>query len=134
MTAVDTNFLVRFLVGDDPKQSKTVYNILKEVEEQKSSLHVPILVVLELIWVLGSAYEISRKDILNSLDQLLLMPIFSFECLDAIQQFIQDSVSSNYDLSDLLIAHTAQDAGCDSILTFDRKASKHPLFQLLKGS
>mgnify|MGYP006097959607 CR=1 FL=1 len=134
MTAVDTNVIVRFLVGDDPKESKTVYNILKEVEEQKSSLHVPILVVFELIWVLDSAYDISRKDILSSLDQLLLMPIFTFESLDAIQNFLQDSIKSNYDLSDLLIAHTAQQARCDSVLTFDRKASKHPLFQLLKGT
>lgn len=134
MTAVDTNVIVRFLVGDDPKESKTVYNILKEVEEQKSSLHVPILVVFELIWVLDSVYDISRKDILSSLDQLLLMPIFTFESLDAIQNFLQDSIKSNYDLSDLLIAHTAQQARCDSVLTFDRKASKHPLFQLLKGT
>jgi predicted nucleic-acid-binding protein len=134
MTAVDTNFMVRFLVGDDPKQAKTVYNILKEVEAQKNTLHVPILVVIELIWVLDSAYDISREDIVNSLDQTLLMPIFSFESLNSIQQTIQDSINTKYDLSDLLIAHTAKEAGCTSVLTFDKNASKHPLFQLLKGT
>ncbi|MCH2208607.1 MAG: type II toxin-antitoxin system VapC family toxin [Lentisphaerales bacterium] len=134
MTAVDTNFLVRFLVGDDPKQSKTVYNILKEVEEQKSSLHVPVLVVLELIWVLDSAYKISREDIVGSLDQMILMPIFTFENLNSIQKSLQDSINTKYDLSDLLIANTAKEAGCESVLTFDKRASKHPLFTHLKGT
>lgn len=132
MTAVDTNFLVRFLVGDDPKQSAIVYDILKEVEDQKTTLHVPVLVVLELIWVLDSAYEIPRDDIVESLDQLILMPIFTFENLNSIQQSIQDATHSKYDLSDLLIANTAKEAGCKSVLTFDKKASKHPLFSLLK--
>jgi predicted nucleic-acid-binding protein len=59
------------------------------------------------------------------------MPIFTFENLNAVQKFIQDSTSSNYDLSVLLLAHTAQEAGCHVVLTFDRKASKHSLFQLL---
>ena len=84
-------------------------------------IHVPILVIIELLWVLESAYEIDRKDIINSLDQLILMPIFNFEHLSAIQKFVVDSKNNNYDLSDLLIAHTAQSNKCSFIITFDKK-------------
>ncbi len=32
MKGIDTNFLIRFLVGDDEKQAKKVYNIFKKTE------------------------------------------------------------------------------------------------------
>jgi len=69
-----------------------------------------LLVILELIWVLESAYKIDRDDLLDSLDQLILMPIFEFEHLSAIQNFILDAKTSNLDLSDLLIAHSSHQA------------------------
>ena len=132
MIAIDTNILVRFLVGDDQKQSEKVYKIFKDTESKNDEIHVPILVIIELLWVLESVYEIERKDIISSLDQLILMPIFSFEHLSAIQEFVVDAKNNNYDLSDLLIAHTAQNNKCSFIITFDKKASKHELFKLLK--
>jgi predicted nucleic-acid-binding protein len=132
MIAIDTNVLVRFLVGDDEKQSEKVYKIFKDTETKKSQVYVPLLVILEVIWVLESAYEIDREDIINSLDQLILMPIFEFEKLSVIQNLIPDAKTSNFDLSDLLIAHSSDYAGCKMVITFDKRASKHRLFELLK--
>ncbi|MEA1923460.1 MAG: type II toxin-antitoxin system VapC family toxin [Pseudomonadota bacterium] len=130
MKAIDTNILVRFLVGDDELQAEKVYNIFKKVESNKGELFVPLLVVLELIWVLESVYEIPRKEIIDSISELLLMPILKFENLSAIQQFTQNAPENKYDLSDLLIAHSAAEQGCESIITFDKKASKFKLFEL----
>ena len=130
MIGIDTNILVRFLVGDDSKQANKVYKLFKNAEEEKTEFYVPILVFLELIWVLESVYEIERSELLDSLSQLILMPIFIFENLSAIQKFIPDAQESEYDLSDLLIAHSAKSQHCDLVLTFDQKASKHALFKL----
>lgn len=49
MKEVDTNILVRFLVGDDEQQAKKAYNIFKKAESEKEELFVPFLVVLALI-------------------------------------------------------------------------------------
>lgn len=130
MKAIDTNILVRFLVGDDELQAKKVYNIFKKVESDKGELFVPLLVVLELIWVLESVYEIPREEIIDSIKELLLLSILSFENLSTIQQFAQNALTTKYDLSDLLIAHAAIEQGCESIITFDKKASKYKLFEL----
>lgn len=132
MTAVDTNVLARFLVGDDKRQAKKIYNIFKKAELENELFLVPLLVVLELLWVLESVYEVPRQDILNSISELTLMPILKFESLSAIQQFILSARDCKFDLSDLLIAHSAQIQGCKKILTFDKKASKHDLFFLVK--
>ncbi len=130
MKAIDTNILIRFLVGDDELQAKKVYSIFKKAESEKKELFVPLLVVLEMIWVLESVYDISRIEILNSISDLLLMPIFKFDQLSALQQIVHSAQGNTYDLSDLLIAHSAKANGCEAVITFDKKASKFKLFEL----
>jgi len=132
MKAIDTNILVRFLIGDDKQQAKKVYNIFKKAESEKDELFVPLLVVLELIWVLESVYEISRADILDSIREFLLLPILRFEHKSVLQQFTLSAQANRYDLADLLIAHSAKMQGCETVLTFDKKVSKFKLFELAK--
>ena len=132
MKGVDTNILIRFLIGDDEKQAKQVYDIFKKAEAGHKELFVSLLVVLEFIWVLESAYEVSRDEILDSLRDLLLMPILKFEHQSALQQFILAAQGNNYDLSDLLIAFSAKINGCETVITFDKKTSGFKLFERVK--
>lgn len=131
MKGVDTNILVRFLTGDDEIQAEKVYRIFKQCEQEKTQLLVPLLVILELIWVLESAYRISRDQVLDSISDLIIMPVLKFENLSVLQQFVQAAKNNSYDLSDLLIAHSAKFQNCDNVITFDKKASKFDLFQLI---
>lgn len=132
MKGIDTNILVRFLVGDDEPQTKKVYKIFKEAESNQKELFVPLLVILEFIWVLESVYEIPRCEILDSIRELLLMPILKFENQSSLQQFTHAAQGNNYDLSDLLIAFSAKVQGCEKVITFDENASKFTLFELAK--
>ena len=132
MKAIDTNILIRFLTGDDELQARKVYSIFKNAESEKKTLFVPLLVILETIWVLDSVYEISRTEILESLSDLLLMPIFKFGQYSAVQQLVHSAQGNKYDLSDLLIAQSSKINGCETVLTFDKKASKFKLFELIK--
>ena len=132
MKGVDTNILVRFLVGDDSDQAQVVYNLFKKIELNKTELFVSLLVVLELLWVLESVYQIERNSIIDSLADLILMPILKFENIEAIQKFIIAAQNSKYDLSDLLIVHASNSYDCEAVFTFDKKASKYSLFELIK--
>ena len=132
MKALDTNVLVRFLVRDNEKQAKSVYRKFKKAETNKEILFVPVLVVLETIWVLESVYGVTRPEILDSIDELLLMPILEFEAQSAIRSFVSSARETKMDLSDLLIAHSAKSSGCECVITFDKRASNFRLFELLK--
>jgi predicted nucleic-acid-binding protein len=132
MKALDTNVLVRFLVRDDEQQSEAVYRKFKQTEADKEVLFIPALVVLEAVWVLESVYEATRQEILDSIDQLLLMPILEFEVQSAIRSFVSSARENKTDLSDLLIAHSARFAGCECVITFDKRASNLELFELLE--
>lgn len=132
MKGVDTNILIRFLTGDDERQAKKVYKIFKDAESEKKEFFVPLVVVLELIWVLESVYKTSRTEILESISDLLLMPVLKFEHRTALQQFLSSAQGNRCDLSDILIAYAAKINGCETVLTFDKKASKFSLFEMMK--
>jgi len=132
MRAVDTNILVRFLVGDDEQQAQQIYALFRQAELENEQFMVPLLVVLELMWVLDAVYEVSRREIIDSLKDLLLMPILKFEAHPAVQECIAAAQAAGKpDLPDLLIAHSARRLGCEQILTFDKKAAKYKLFSLV---
>jgi predicted nucleic-acid-binding protein len=133
MMALDTNVLVRFLVKDDDRQAAVVYQLFKQSEAQQEVLFVPLLVVLETIWVLQSAYDVPDEDIVSAINQLLLMPVLKLEGHSAIQGFIASSREVKLDLADLLIAHSAKSSSCERVFTFDKKAAAFKYFQLLTG-
>jgi len=132
MIALDTNVLVRFLVRDNESQARIVYRRFKEAEAAREALFVPVAVLLETLWVLESAYSRSRTEILDSIEDLRRMPILTFEKDEALQRLLASARRNNADLADLLIAFTAEACGCDSGVTFDRKASRLPFFRLLR--
>ena len=131
MNALDTNVLVRFLVQDDEKQAGIVNTLINQAEVNKQPLFITLLVVIELIWVLESVYAVTREDILHSLNELLSMPALVFEKQKAVRQFIAAASGTTFDLSDLLIAYSGVEAGCETTFTFDKKAARADVFQRL---
>lgn len=131
MKSLDTNILVRLLVNDDQAQTQIVYDLFKKAEIEKEIFYISHLVILELIWVLDSVYEINRTNLVEAIHQLTLMPLLQFEDLTIINKFVQESKKTNIDLADLMIATTANHNGCEKTITFDKKAAKCHLFELL---
>nr|VFK45522.1 MAG: Predicted nucleic-acid-binding protein, contains PIN domain [Candidatus Kentron sp. SD]VFK49735.1 MAG: Predicted nucleic-acid-binding protein, contains PIN domain [Candidatus Kentron sp. SD] len=130
MIALDTNVIVRFLVRDDEQQAQMVYTRFKAAEREDERLFVPLPVVLELIWVLGSSYKMSRGEILRSITSLRQMPILRFEADAIIERLPFFAEQTWAELDDLLIALSAEAAGCETTLTFDKRAARSPLFEL----
>ena len=132
MTALDTNVIVRFLVRDDEEQAETARKRLKQAEKDRERLLVPLLVVLETIWVLESAYNKTRSEILDSILDMRQMPVFEFEADAVVEHLLGDGRKYKADLADILIAYSAQATGGENGLTFDKGAAKLPFFNLLK--
>jgi predicted nucleic-acid-binding protein len=132
MMALDTNVLVRFLVKDDDHQASVVYRLFKQSEEKQEPLFVPLLVMLETVWVLQSIYDIADEDIVSAINQLLLMPVLKFEGQSTIQGFIASAHDVKLGLADLLIAHSVKASNCQQVFTFDKKAAAFKYFRLLE--
>ena len=131
MKAVDTNVLVRFLIQDDKKQTQTAVELLTDAEVHKQPLFISHVVVVELMWVLKSAYNVPRNDILASLNELLSLVAVTFQDQRIVRDFVISAQNNSYDLADLLIGQVSAGAGCNTTLTFDNKAAKAPFFTKL---
>lgn len=131
MRGLDANVLARFLMNDDEQQAQQVYQVFKAAEAARERFYVSLLVVIELIWVLDSCFKLSRLEVLEALQDLMLLPILDLEGSNVLQSFIIEAATFNADLSDLLIAHQARHQGCTEVYTFDRKALRCPIFSKL---
>jgi len=68
---VDTNVILRFLVGDNESQRKTAERYFKEAEAGTRKLVIKPLVVAESCFVLESFYQKSREDIASTFETFL---------------------------------------------------------------
>ncbi len=132
MVVVDMSVIVRFFVCDDEKQARAVYARLKRAEVERERMFVPLAVVLGTMWVLESAYSRSRTEILDSIQEMRQMHVFEFERDEVIERVVTEGRDNTADLADLLIAHSARCSGCESGLTFDRRAARLAFFSLLE--
>ncbi len=121
MIAVDTNVLVRILV-DEPSQPAQVI-AARALASEAGEVFVPLVVLVEMVWVLESAYGLPKPDVVQALDHLLANAAFTLEeeqrCNAALRPFRE----SGADFSDCLIL-----AGCHArelpLYTFDKRLAK----------
>jgi predicted nucleic-acid-binding protein len=128
MKAIDTNVIVRFLAKDDESQSSVVRGYFESLAAAGEQCLVLNVVVLELVWVLESVYGYARDDVAIALTALIETPCMRLENASAVRAVVNDIRTTRLDISDLLIGHLARGMECSEVLTFDRGASKHPLF------
>lgn len=131
MKALDTNVIIRFLVKDDEKQAKAVHGLFSKAEQEKYQFFISAPVLLETLWVLESVYQFPRNRVIDAIDVMLLLPILEFEHHSSVRQFVMNARETKIDLSDLLIACVSTSAVCPSVFTFDKKAARHDLFELI---
>jgi predicted nucleic-acid-binding protein len=111
LKSVDTNILVRFILGDDPVQSARAEMIVQE------GVFVPITVMLELGWVLGSRYSFDRKQLAETLAALLDVPGITLADEPAIRHALR-AHAAGADFADAL--HLAASQGTEAFVTFDK--------------
>ena len=128
MRGVDTNVLVRFLVGDDPEQASRAAKLFAQATVNGEKLFVPQIVVCELVWVLGHAYDRSRPQIAAGLETLLRARQLTFEDADQIRAALERFAAGDGDLADWLIWERSRAAGADRVVTFDGRLLRSPEF------
>ena len=132
MKALDTNVLVRYLVQDEAKQAAIATRYIERNCTEDSPCFIGQITLCELVWVLESNYDQNRVSIANVIEQLLQVGQLEVMEPSVVWKALNDYKSSNADFPDHLMARVNESAGCDSTVTFDKKASKQPAFELLK--
>lgn len=132
MAALDTNVLVRFLVGDDLVQSKVATAFI-QTAVSSGALFVPVTVTLELEWVLRSAFGFDKAAVTGTIFQLLGSFDLAFESEGAVETALAQYQEGSAEFSDCLHAALAVQANEQPWWTFDRAASRLPGARFLRG-
>ena len=129
MIAVDTNIVVRYVVGDDPGEEALAAAVLESGEP----IFLAHVVLCELVWVLGAAYGHARRDIAGTLRDLVESKEIVVERVDLVRRALERYARSG-DFADHLILEVAREAGARHVVTFDRKLHRHDGFVRAGGA
>ncbi len=123
MIGLDTNVLVRYIMQDDPKQAKLATKLIESLNEELPGF-ISLVSVVELSWVLESAFELSRRQIVEAFQNLMSVDAFKIERVSVVAGAIRAYAEGKADFADYLIERSSVQAGCDRTMTFDREAAK----------
>lgn len=128
---LDTNVLIRFLVRDDHKQAAHASALIQDIVARGDSCFINVIVLVEMVWVLESAYDFSRMEIADVLERMLATKQFEIDLKDLVRPAVREYRETNGDLADYLIGHVNQARGCPNTVTFDRGLKNSRTFQVI---
>lgn len=112
MSALDTNVVVRLIVGDDARQARAAERLVAA-----QPCRIAATVLLECEWVLRAGYSLDAATIAAAFRSL-----FNLENIDAAEPALVDRTLNAYeagiDFGDAL--HAAQCAAGETFATFDK--------------
>lgn len=121
---IDTNLLVRYLTGDDPAKANDVKRLLLKAAEDEIRLHIPSVVIAELVWVLQSFYKLERNEIVPLVHAILHTQGVEVGDKTVVSEAIALYWRGTIDFIDAWIVACAKAAGIRAVYTFDRKHFK----------
>ena len=144
MIAVDSNVLLRYLLGDDEQQAEKADVLINGGE----LVLITDVMLAEVIWTLaGRKYRLDKEEIINTVEALFKEPNLRFEDDQVVWRALHayrtaESVKvgqrrKETDFADALIAYRAQKIAAlqktrlQALYTFDKAASQLPFSRLL---
>jgi predicted nucleic-acid-binding protein len=119
MRAIDTNVLVRLLIRDEPGQTVAAENFVQ------NGAWISVLALVEATWVLASVYELTPRQIADSVEMLSDHQSLVLEnpetILAALHLFRK---RPKLGFSDCVMLHLAKKAGHLPLGTFDRDLAR----------
>jgi len=120
---LDTNVIIRFLIGDDEKFLKKSIEYFKDIEISKIEVEILESVLMEAFFVLTKFYKLPKKDVILDLKTILALngvvnnnKTILYEALSIIE-------NKNIDFVDALICAKSKLQGYGK-LSFDSDVKK----------
>ena len=117
---VDTNVLVRHLIGDPPKMAARATAYL----QGESELLVADLIVAETIYVLESFCEVARPEISEAMRALIVMESVSVVDAPLLLRAVEIYEDDRLDFAEAYLIASAESTGVMQIASFDRSIDR----------
>jgi predicted nucleic acid-binding protein len=118
---IDTDVIIRFLTGDDPKKQAASATLFEQIEKGLLIAMAPDTVIADAVYVLSSPrlYHIARNDIQELLTPLVRLPHFRVQNRLAVLRALDFYASNNLDFGDTLIIASMEQQGSQILYSYD---------------
>ena len=123
MTSIDTNVVVRYLVGDDDAQAEAARALLDGLTPDDPGF-ICREVVMEIAWVLERSYGFTRARVAEALMDLTASDSLVVENSDDVAAAAHRYRQGGVGFSDLMILTAAERVGATPLYTFDRRLAR----------
>ena len=130
MRTLDTNVVVRLLIGDDPQQTPIAEQAFLSAIAT-GGVYLPDVVLAEVAWVLRG-YDLERATRYQLLERLVRTRGVVVDDIDAVIDALEQ-FSLGGDLADQLILARASSAAALPVLSFDRRFAASAGVELLRS-
>ncbi|MEZ5557753.1 MAG: type II toxin-antitoxin system VapC family toxin [Pseudomonadales bacterium] len=133
MPALDTNVILRYVVEDDPRQTRIAQRYIERHVAAGDSMFLATSVILETEWVLRSVYRFTKVEIIEVFVALLEAREMTFQDEASLERAIHRYRELNIDFADCLHLATAQTFEQLPLATFEKKAKGVDGFEALRS-
>lgn len=125
MIGIDTNVLIRYLVQDDPAQSKLANKFIESCVASGDILWICQMTLCETFWVLERCYKLEKHEIIRILKEILLVQQIQVEEDTVVWHALRDfENTTKVGFVDCLIGRQNAFHECSYTYTFDKSAAK----------
>jgi len=123
MIGLDTNVLVRYVMQDDVRQSAKATKLIESLSLESKGF-VSLVALIQSVWVLECCYELKKPQAVMTIEQLLRSRELLIESSESVWKALRVFRGATADFADSVIDAASHQAGCATVMTFDRAASK----------
>ena len=124
MIFVDTNYFLRFLLKDIPKQHQKAKELFIKGAEGQLKLFTSLIVIFEIYWVLTSFYQKKRDKVITILKKIFDLEFVEIERKKLLKKALKVYKKTNLDLEDCYNLSFAREMKIKEFKTFDKRLKK----------
>jgi predicted nucleic-acid-binding protein len=129
MIGLDTNVILRYLLQDDPGQTRKVNHIFERQLSESNPGFINLASVLEVVWVLRSLLKQTPAQIATQIENLLTADSLEVQNEQQVFEAVYALKRGTGEFEDALIGALNSWSGCSHTLTFDQRAARLPYFK-----
>jgi predicted nucleic-acid-binding protein len=134
LIALDTDTVLRLLLGDDPAQSAAAERLWLRARKDQTPLFISDVVLVDIAWALESRLKLGRAEIADILDQIFATELVVVTSAATLDHALAAYRTGRAAFADYLIREHARLAGANEVVTFDRAMAGEPGFRVLLPS
>lgn len=116
---IDTNIILRFLIGDVPEQLEKSKKLIERIEKREEKVYLPLLCAFEVVFTLEKFYQIPRAEIEEKLSILFSLKGIQIPSKNIFLKALKLYKETNISFADAFVINLMKDSGIDEIYSFD---------------